>query len=97
MDVDKVFETVEATKEPSLQRQLILNYLNSCLNLLKNDPEARQDIAYNIASLSATEYAQTLDEEDPLDITFAFASELEEEDGNHEDWPLLVELIESLE
>ena len=97
MDVDKVFETVEATKEPTVQRQLILNYLNSCLSLLKSDPEARQDIAYNIASLSASGYAQTLDEDDPLDITFAFASELEEEDGNHEDWPLLIQLIESLE
>ena len=96
MDVDKVFETIEATKEPTVQRQLILNYLHSCLNLLKRDPEARQDIAYNIASLSASTYAQTLDEEDPLDVTFAFASELENEDGDHEDWPLLVDLIETL-
>jgi hypothetical protein len=97
MDVDKVFETVEATTQPALQRQLILTYLNSCVTLLKTDPEARQDIAYNIVGLSATEYAQSLDEEDPLSITFEFAGELEEADENHEDWPLLVEIIESLE
>ena len=97
MDVDKVFDTVEATKEAGLQRQLILNYLHSNLELLKNDPEARQDIAFNITSLSATDYAQSLDEEDPLSITFEFASELEDADPSHEDWALLIEIIESLE
>ena len=97
MDVDKVYETVEATKESAVQRQLILNYLNSCVRLLETDPEARQDIAYNITSLSSTEYAQSLDEEDPLSIAFEFSTELETADENHEDWPLLVELIKSLE
>jgi len=97
MDVDKVFETVEATNDPAVQRQLIIIYLNSCVRLLETDPEARQDIAYNITGLSATEYAQGLDEEDPLSITFDFAGELESEDENHEDWPLLVEIIRSLE
>jgi hypothetical protein len=97
MDVDKVFETVEATTDSTLQRQLIITYLKSCVALLKSDPEARQDIAYNIVGLSATEYAQGLDEEDPLLITLDFAAELEEADEQHEDWPLLVEIIESLE
>ena len=97
MDVDKVFETIEATKDATLQRQLTLNYLISCVELLKTDPEARQDIAYNIVGLSATEYAQSLDEEDPLFITFEFAGELETAEQDHEDWPLLVEIIDSLE
>jgi urease accessory protein UreF len=97
MDVDKVYETVEATKEHALQRQIIINYLNSCVKLLETDPEARQDIAFNITSLSSTEYAQSLDEEDALSITFEFSIELETADENHEDWILLVDLIKSLE
>jgi urease accessory protein UreF len=97
MDVDKVYETVEATKEHALQRQIIINYLNSCVKLLETDPEARQDIAFNITSLSSTEYAQSLNEEDALSITFKFSIELETADENHEDWILLVDLIKSLE
>jgi len=97
MDVDKVYETVESTKEAAIQRQLIVNYLNSCVKLINEDPEARQDIAYNITSLSSTDYAQGLDEEDALSIAFEFAAELETVDEDHEDWPLLAELIKSLE
>lgn len=97
MDIDKVYETVQATKEPAIQRQLILNYITSYVKMLEDDPEARQDIAYNIATLESTDYAQGLEEDDTLAVTLAFASELEEAEEDDEDWALLVEIIQSLE
>lgn len=97
MDIDKVYDTIQETKEPAIQRQLILNYINSYVKTLEDDPEARQDIAYNIATLSSTDYAQSLEEDDPLEITLAFASELEEAEEDNEDWALLIEIIQSLE
>ena len=97
MDIDKVYDTVQETKEPAIQRQLIINYIMSYAKTLEDDPEARQDIAYNIATLESTDYAQGLDEEDTLAVTLAFASELEEAEADNEYWPLLVEIIQSLE
>jgi len=97
MDIDKVYDTVQETKEPAIQRQLIINYILSYVKTLEDDPEARQDIAFNIATLESTDYAQSLDEEDVLAITLAFASELEEAEEDNEDWALLVDIIKSLE
>jgi hypothetical protein len=97
MDIDKVYDTVQATKEPAIQRQLIMNYILSFVKTLEDDPEARQDIAYNIATLSSTDYAQGLDEDDTLVITLEFAGELEDAEEDNEDWALLVEIIKSLE
>jgi len=97
MDIDKVYDTVQATKEPAIQRQLIISYILSYAKILEDDPEARQDIAYNVATLSSTDYAQSLEEDDPLDITLAFASEIEEAEEDSEDWALLVDIIKSLE
>lgn len=97
MDIDKVYETVEDSTDPALQRQLIIQYCNSYVTLLEDDPEARQDIAYNIATFLSTQYASTLDEEDTVAITLNFASELEEAEPDHEDWALLVEIIKSIE
>jgi len=97
MDIDKVYETVQETKEPAIQRQLIINYILSYVKTLQDDPEARQDIAFNIATFESTDYAQSLDEEDALAVTLVFANELEEAESDHEDWELFIELIESLE
>jgi hypothetical protein len=97
MDIDKVYDTVQETKEPAIQRQLIINYIMSYVKTLEDDPEARQDIAYNIATLLSTDYAQGLDQEDPLAVTLDFASELEEADEDSEDWALLIEIIHALE
>jgi len=97
MDIDKVYDTVQETKEPAVQRQLIISYILSYLKTLEDDPEARQDIAYNIATLESTDYAQSLDEEDRLAVTLAFASELEEAEEENGDWALLVDIIKSLE
>ena len=97
MDIDKVYETVQETKEPAIQRQLIINYASSYVKTLESDPEARQDIAYNIATLASTDYALSLDEEDLLSATLSFAGELEEAEEDNEDWELFVESIKSLE
>jgi len=97
MDIDKVYETVQETKEPAIQRQLIVNYIVSFVKMLEDDPEARQDIAYNIASFLSTDYAQSLEEDDPLAATLAFAGELEIEEEDNEDWPLFIDIIKSLE
>jgi hypothetical protein len=97
MDIDKIYETVQETKEPAIQRQLIVNYILSYVKTLQEDLEARQDIAFNIATFVSTDYAQSLKEDDPLAITLAFAGELEDAQPDHEDWGLLIGIIETLE
>jgi hypothetical protein len=97
MDIDKIYETVQETKEPAIQRQLIVNYILSYAKTLQEDHEARQDIAFNIATFVSTDYAQSLREDDTLAITLAFAGELEDAQPDHEDWGLLIGIIETLE
>ena len=97
MDIDKIYDTVQETKEPAIQRQLIVSYILSYAKTLKEDPEARQDVAFNIATFVSTDYAQTLKEDDSLAITLAFAGELEDAEPDHEDWELLIGIINTLE
>ena len=97
MDIDKIYDTVQETKESAIQRQLIVSYILSYAKTLQEDPEARQDIAFNIATFVSTDYAQTLKEDDSLAITLAFAGELEDAEPDHEDWELLIGIINTLE
>ena len=97
MDIDKIYDTVQETKEPAIQRQLIVSYILSYAKTLQEHPEARQDIAFNIATFVSTDYAQTLNEDDSLAITLAFAGELEDAEPDHEDWELLIGIINTLE
>jgi hypothetical protein len=97
MDIDKVYDAVEEAKDASTQRQLIINYCMSFVSLLESDPEARQDIAYNIATFESTEYAESLEEEDPLSVMLNFAGVMEDAEPDSEDWALFIEIIQSLE
>ena len=97
MNVEEVYAKVNAINDPAVARQAIINYLLSCVDALENNPDMRKATAHDIVGFMSTNYARTLKEADPLDITLTFAGELEPLDSDDEDWPLLVEVIKSLE
>jgi hypothetical protein len=97
MNIEEVYTKVNATKEPAAARQVIIDYLMSCVDKLENSPNLRKPTAHDIVGLMSTEYGRSLKEADPLDITLTFAAELELVEDDDEDWPLLVEVIKSLE
>lgn len=97
MNIEEAYAKVNATPDPAQARQVIIDYLLSCVDALENSPNLRKPTAHDIVSLMSTDYGRTLKEADPLDITFTFAGELELLDEDDEDWPLLVEIIKSLE
>jgi hypothetical protein len=97
MNIEEIHAKVNEIKEPAVARQVMINYLMSCVDTLENTPDLRKPVAHDIVTLMSTDYGRTLKEADPLDITLTFAGELELLDDDDEDWPLLVEIIKSLE
>jgi hypothetical protein len=97
MNIEEVHTKLDLIKEPSLKRQFIIDYLLSLVDTLENNPTLRIPTAYDIASLMSVDYTRELEEDDLLDVTLSFAGELELLEEDDEDWPLLIEIIKSLE
>lgn len=96
MNIEEVYTKANEATDPVQARQVIIDYLMSCVDTLENNPNLRKPTAHDIVGLMSTDYGRTLKEADPLDITLTFAGELETLDEDDEDWPLLVEIIRSL-
>ncbi|HMI08990.1 MAG TPA: hypothetical protein VK497_01155 [Candidatus Saccharimonadales bacterium] len=75
---DNLYENHDAA---ALRSELTL-YLKSLLSILADNPELTPQIAYTIAGMMATDYARSLQDDDPLAEIMTIAGELETSPNN---------------
>lgn len=74
-DNDDIFDAIN--NDPHNARSRLIAYLKSQTSLLNTTDTKSIDCAYRIAGLAATDFARTLDPNDPIDEIFTIAGELE--------------------
>ncbi len=89
------FQSIDSTSSVNEARNLVVEYLAQGLRYLKSSPDKADEIAYQIAGLMATDFARSLDKNDPIDGILIIAGELESAHDNVES--LREELIKKIE
>lgn len=97
MNVEKIYQSLDNIETNNTNRGLLITYLKECSNNIPKNTENKRSIAYNIAGLLSTKYAQELDEDDPIDKILTLAGELEVDDKDSDTgWLELIDRINSL-
>lgn len=97
MDVERLHKSLNSELSPNVKRDELIVYLKTCVNNLPKDDKVRQSIAYNIASLLSTRFADTLKAGDAIDEILILAGELEvSNESDPAKWLQLCRLIERL-
>jgi len=98
MNSELIYDQLDQPKPENQQRQMLAAYLREQLARRNEYPDQSREIAYHIAGLLSTMFAQSLDEDDPYLETLLLAGELELPDRHHgtATWTQLEELISAL-
>lgn len=97
MNVEKIYQSLDNIETNNTNRGLLINYLKECSSNIQKNTENKRVIAYDIAGLLSTKYAQKLNENDPIDKILTLAGELEvDSQDNNADWLELIDMINSL-
>lgn len=74
---DYIFQILNKAPLPTDARDVLINSLRSFADEINQNPQKSIEISYAIAGLMATEYAQHLAPNDPIDEILTIAGELE--------------------
>lgn len=77
MEANELFEQLNNQAEPAAHRQVLVAHLRDQANTLRQQPDRTIDIAYSIAGIMATDYARSLNDNDPISEILTIAGELE--------------------
>jgi len=92
---EATFNTLDHDKNPESMRRYFVEYLLKLLPNLKSNQQASPEIAYSIAGMLSSHFAQTLNNNDPLLEIMIIAGELETSPANSLE--LTEELIRKIE
>ena len=96
MNIDQLHETLDNKHiDSDLKREKLVVFLNEYIVSVENNPEKRKSLAYDIASILATDYARFLNVDDTIDNILTLAGELEI-DYEAKAWETLSSMIKSL-
>jgi hypothetical protein len=97
MDIEKLHNSLNTESHSSIQRSNLIDYLKIAVKTLPEDDNARHDFAYDVAGLLSTNFAKSLDRNDPLEYVLTMAGELEiPADYNEAKWNEFCNLINIL-
>lgn len=96
MNINQLHETLnnEHVDRHSKQDELI-TFLKECVISTDGDVEKRKKLAYEIASILSTDYAQSLDSNETIDKILVLAGELEV-DYTLDTWKMFSSMINNL-
>jgi hypothetical protein len=94
---DKLYESLDSSEPNESKRIKLISYLKECIEELPANDEERRKVAYDIAGLLSTKFAQNLSEDDVFEDILTLSGELEVESReDDEKWSHLINLIERL-
>lgn len=97
MNIEKIYNFLDSEFDPNTKRVELVSYLKHCIESLPNNDNERQSIAYNIAGLLSTNFAESIHNNDPVNEVLILSGELETSDENNaEKWEELSKLIDKL-
>jgi hypothetical protein len=97
MNIEKIYNLLNNEFEPSAKRVELISYLKRCIEPLPSDDDERRSIAYNIAGLLSTNFAESIHNDDPINEVLILAGELETPDENNaQKWEELIKLVNKL-
>lgn len=77
MEQNKLFDQLNSTENFASRQRIAIEYLQEWASILEQDASQDTQAAYSIAGLMATEFAQQLPPESPIDEILIIAGELE--------------------
>ena len=94
----EIFDSLEGPAPTREHKTVLRAHLFDLLKQVDEDPGSERAIAYHIAGLMATKFAQSLAEDDPYTIVLEMAGQLELPEHHHGDatWAELKKLINDL-
>jgi hypothetical protein len=98
MKSEVIYDKLDQFKPEAQQRQVLAAYLREQLDLRNEHHDQSHEIAYHIAGLLSTTFAQSLHDDDPYLAILLIAGQLELPDRHHgtATWAQLEELIKAL-
>lgn len=99
MDVDTIFRWLDQDTHPARCRKILTKYLKHQLAVQRRQPDDSRRIAYEIAGLLATRFADRLPDDDRHIRILLLAGEIELSPAGRapDAWHALAPLIEALE
>lgn len=99
MPIENIFDQLNSPDDDLKERKhILLKHLQEQLNYRQQHPDESEQVAYDIAGLLSTDFAQSLPEGDPyLEIlTLAGELELPEQHRSSASWEYLSESVKRL-
>lgn len=97
MEIEELHHSLDSNKGHESLRQDLIAFLKECRATLPEELEERSRVAYAIASLLSTSFAQSLSQSDIIDSILTLAGELESPDDDASaKWQELCTLIDNV-
>lgn len=97
MSHSTIYEQLNSNKSEAEKNKLLKSYLSEQVAAFKANPDRGQEIAYAIAGLLSTSFAQALPEDSSVLAALDIASQLElpeQHRQSHATWPDLIQIVD---